>query len=237
MYRLGDGPLVGIEHASERLAWLGYLEGSTPYYDEGVGNAVRAFQQAEGLSADAIAGPATLGRLQERTGGPRITRLLVHHAAGSRLSTAEDVARFHTETRGWSAIAYQWTLRQPHNGLPLLELVAGRAHRGGPWLETPGGHVLGAANLDSVAVCLLGDFHEGSGEPLPPAMRASLVHWLATCCTMWALPPLTSIRGHNEIDGQNTSCPGSFIDMDQIREDVRLVLTVQFGGPRENRNT
>ena len=229
MFQIGDGPLVAIEHASERLAWLGYMEAATAYYDEGMANAVRAFQLAEGLAADAIAGPETLGRLEASTGGRRITKLLVHHAAGSRLSTAEDIERFHTEVRGWSSVAYQWTLRQPHNGLPLLELVSGRPHRGGPWLETPGGHVLGSVNGHSVAICLVGDFDAASGEPLPPAMRASLVHWLATCCTMWNLPPLTAIRGHNEIPGQNTACPGSLVDMDQIREAVRLVLTVRFG--------
>ncbi|WP_435874013.1 cell wall hydrolase [Paenibacillus vandeheii] len=51
----------------EQLSELGYFKaGMTGYYGSITKGAVRKFQQAQGLSADGIAGPATLNRLNKK---------------------------------------------------------------------------------------------------------------------------------------------------------------------------
>ncbi|MEO2207044.1 cell wall hydrolase [Paenibacillus pabuli] len=61
---------VQSEHVlqlQEQLSDLGYFNaGLTGYYGSITKNAVRKFQQAQGLSADGIAGPVTLNRLNKK---------------------------------------------------------------------------------------------------------------------------------------------------------------------------
>lgn len=61
---------VRSEHVlqlQEQLSDLGYFDaGMTGYYGTITKGAVRKFQQAQGLSADGVAGPATLNRLNKR---------------------------------------------------------------------------------------------------------------------------------------------------------------------------
>lgn len=61
---------VRSEHVlqlQEQLSDLGYFDaGMTGYYGSITKGAVRKFQQAQGLSADGIAGPATLNRLNKK---------------------------------------------------------------------------------------------------------------------------------------------------------------------------
>ncbi|MGF9698978.1 cell wall hydrolase [Paenibacillus sp. MABNR03] len=61
---------VQSEHVlqlQEQLSDLGYFyAGLTGYYGSITKSAVRKFQQAQGLSADGIAGPATLNRLNKK---------------------------------------------------------------------------------------------------------------------------------------------------------------------------
>ncbi|WP_339297386.1 cell wall hydrolase [Paenibacillus sp. FSL R5-0623] len=61
---------VRSEHVlqlQEQLSGLGYFDaGMTGYYGTITKGAVRKFQQAQGLSADGVAGPATLNRLNKK---------------------------------------------------------------------------------------------------------------------------------------------------------------------------
>ncbi|PQP82295.1 cell wall hydrolase [Paenibacillus sp. PCH8] len=61
---------VRSEHVlqlQEQLSDLGYFDaGLTGYYGRITKGAVRKFQQAQGLSADGVAGPATLNRLNKK---------------------------------------------------------------------------------------------------------------------------------------------------------------------------
>ncbi|MCP1185556.1 cell wall hydrolase [Paenibacillus sp. 1781tsa1] len=61
---------VRSEHVlqlQEQLSDLGYFDaGMTGYYGSITKSAVREFQQAQGLSADGVAGPATLNRLNKK---------------------------------------------------------------------------------------------------------------------------------------------------------------------------
>lgn len=68
---------VRSEHVlqlQEQLSDLGYFDaGMTGYYGTITKGAVRKFQQAQGLSADGVAGPATLNRLNKRP-KPKVRR-------------------------------------------------------------------------------------------------------------------------------------------------------------------
>ena len=55
---------------------------------------------------------------------------------------------------------------------------------------------------------------------MPPGMHEGLVLLLADLCMRWELEPKDAIRGHREMEGASTECPGRLVDMDLIRAEV-----------------
>lgn len=233
LLRAGDGPSLEVYRLTEMLCSLGYLAGPGDKFSEAVSEAVFGFQLTYGLGADGIVGPMTWGKLTELVGGPRIDSLIIHHTAGSRQNTVEDIDTYHRQMHPtWGGIAYQYALRQHRDGLPLVEIAKGREHDGGPWLGLAGTHVMGEVNSHSVAVVLIGDFDRQAGKPVPEPMYQTLIALLGTWCVAWDLGP-SDIYGHHEVPGNATSCPGDLIDLDRVRLDVGdLLIAIPGRGVR-----
>ena len=221
MLRAGDGPSKSVYRLSEQLCTLGYLADAGAFFGPDVDEAVKGFQRANGLTVDGVYGPASAARLEHEVGGRRVESIIVHHTAGSRTNTAADIDAYHRQVHpSWGGVAYQYVISQPRDGVPLCVLEKGRTHAGGAWLEGPGTHVMGIENARSIAVCVVGDF---SAAPMPGPLYRTLVGLVSTWCSAWDLTS-DDVRGHHEVPGNETSCPGDTIDLDQLRTHVAGVL-------------
>ena len=145
-----------------------------------------------------------------------IKYLVVHHTASGRDATVEEIRDWHVSGRGWRDIGYHWLVRQPE-GTRRAVVHMGRKHNlddvWEPWEY--GAHVRGY-NSESMGIALIGNFAE---ERMPRDMRARLVEHLAFLCVTLGLNPHEAIRGHREMPGASTACPGSF-RLNKLRCDV-----------------
>lgn len=153
-----------------------------------------------------------------------VTHLIVHHSAGTNLANdwaavVRAIWDFHTFTRGWDDIGYNW-LVDP-NGV----IYEGRGE------NLIGAHFCGA-NTNTEGICVLGDF-----TIVPPTIEAvsGLVRWLAWKSCDADLYPidrefhapsgrnLFQVSGHR--DGCATSCPGDafYPLLDEVR-----VATIEY---------
>jgi hypothetical protein len=195
-------------------------------------------------------------RLKDNDGGCErifypLQQLFVHHTAGSNAdpdpyATMRAVYQFHTQTRGWCDVGYNFVVAQDGT------VFEGRWTREfAPW-ETPtsedskgraaaGAHVSGF-NSGSIGVSLMGNFSTGA---VPVAARASLVQVLGWITDRHNLDPeakhdyrnpetgltkrLPVIAGHR--DGGSTDCPGD--NLYRALPSIRKEVAVQIGPGRQ----
>jgi len=72
------------------------------------------------------------------------------------------------------------------------------------------------ANSDGYHICVAGDYRNGS---LTKKLKQALLERIRLNMNMFAIP-VELIIGHNEVYGQNTSCPG--FNVESIRNELRL---------------
>jgi hypothetical protein len=144
----------------------------------------------------------------------RVTHLIVHHTVTNNFApdwpaVVRAIWKFHTFTRGWGDIGYNFLIDQ--NGLVY------EGHLGGD--DVVGTHAAGA-NAGSMGLALLGTFTDTGIDP-PPVMVNKLIDLLAWKADQrsidvfdasnalpgirWGLPHL---MGHRDVYG-TTECPGS----------------------------
>ena len=142
-------------------------------------------------------------------GGRAIRRLVVHHTAGPKSSTVEQIRRMHVKERKFRDIGYHAVI--PGNGT----IQSGRPER------MMGAHAQGA-NADSLGVALSGNFEN---EHPNAAQIDSLVLLLATWCRNYDVSP-DHIHGHRDVGTTATACPGRHLyqQLPAIRARVRRHL-------------
>ena len=124
-----------------------------------------------------------------------VRRLVLHHEAGSSVGRSgwRGIYRFHTRTRGWQDIGYQWgycpSTREFYEGRG-----AGRV----------GAHVQGY-NIGSHGLCVLGDYDRSRPEDHVIADLAAFARWHED----EGHGPGEFTHGHRDL-GQ-TSCPGDHL--------------------------
>ncbi|MEL6535287.1 MAG: N-acetylmuramoyl-L-alanine amidase [Bacteroidota bacterium] len=164
-----------------------------------------------------------------------VGNLIVHHSAGSNTNTnftqvVRDIYVFHTRTRGWSDIGYNYLISQ--NG----DLYLGRDPEGGDQDRVIGAHFCGG-NTGTMGVCLLGDY---TNFTPPDTMLGTLERLLSWKAFKDELDPeatnshrlnsnLGVIAGHR--DGCATECPGqhTYDRLEEMRGRVAQRLGVCSG--------
>lgn len=140
------------------------------------------------------------------------TRITIHHsglyADGSADSAVRHIRSFqrtHVMQRGWGDIGYHFLL----DG-------SGRIYEGRD-LRYQGAHAgNGTANKHNIGVCLLGNFHPGSGERVQrpsEAQVASLERLCRFLCEHLGIDP-KRIYTHKEVHPRGpaaTQCPGAYL--------------------------
>lgn len=120
-----------------------------------------------------------------------ITQLVIHHSAAPAGVDAQRLAQYQVTTRGWPGIGCHF----------LVAADGGIAQTNR--LETVVYHTSGQ-DASSVGIMFAGDFADMPPTPLQLDRGAHLVAWLAQELKI----PNSRIVGHDELPGQQTSCPG-----------------------------
>lgn len=151
-----------------------------------------------------------------------IRYLFVHTAAADIPNVdAAMIDLWHRE-RGWSGIGYHYVILDDRHGTK----ADGTVEVGRPEARS-GAHVRGA-NAASIGICCTG---HGDLRPLTAAQMTSLVRLLADLARRFELTA-DAILGHREVNllaeqgviparyRTSKSCPGTKVDMDEIRAAV-----------------
>ena len=152
-----------------------------------------------------------------------VEHVIIHHADTANFNDPvlemRSIYYFHTITRGWGDIAYNY----------LVDFM-GNVYEGRVGGETAiGGHAEGY-NAGSCGICLMGRFFE---DDITPEMHNAAV-WIAS----WAarnldptasapfhdIPSLPTICGHRDVN--NTTCPGEdfYIRLENVRSEAQRVI-------------
>ena len=130
----------------------------------------------------------------------------------------------HSATHGGSAAAFERNHRARLGGLAYHFIIGngsgtadGAVETGYRWRDQiPGPHTKNQdVNLESIAICLVGDLE--SGTPTKKQM-AALLDLLEKLCREGGIPA-ERIRSHREVDHE-TLCPGRGLPIQGIREAV-----------------
>lgn len=175
-----------------------------------------------------------------RPGGPppaprtgEVLGVAVHHSAtanranGLSLDTARTIFEYQVSARGWQHGGYHYCIRP--NGLveyALDEAVPG-FHAGFVDATDELGLERGQFwNEHYLAVCVLGWFESGraiAGQAIPDRfVRPTEPQWSALVTLVRDLRaryrlPADSVRGHGELRGCRTRCPGTNLDLAALR--------------------
>ncbi len=127
----------------------------------------------------------------------QVNYLAIHHTAAPDTQTPDEIANYHINNNGWGGIGYHFLIDK--NGLVYYvgDISTARAN---------------VANLNEqvIGICLIGNFTQGRA---PTQQQLDSAHKL---CDFFInnYPPLTNVnswdkvRGHKELPGQSTACPG-----------------------------
>jgi N-acetylmuramoyl-L-alanine amidase len=169
--------------------------------------AVKEFQEKNGLKADGIVGPATLAVLLKKSFSLRkskryINELIVHCSATPEGCdyTVEDIRKWH-KSSGWSDIGYHYVIYR--NGT----IVNGRD------VDLVGAHCAkGGHNQHSIGICYIGGVENKPGIPVhlqkPKDTRteAQKMALLSLLIDLKKLYPSATIWGHHDFD-KGKDCP------------------------------
>lgn len=136
--------------------------------------------------------------------GPLITRgafptyVVVHNAAANGV-TALEIDSWH-KSRGFMGIGYHFYVRQD-----------GTIYAGRP-LGVVGAHTLGWNN--EIGVCCEGNF---DSQTSMSSVQLAALKWIISYIKS-KYPTIKYVRGHKEMPGNATSCPGNHFPLSAVRE-------------------
>lgn len=127
----------------------------------------------------------------------QVNYLAIHHTAGPDTQTPTEIANYHVNSNGWGGIGYHFLIAKDGTVFYVGDISLARAN---------------VANLNEqvIGICLIGNFTSGR---VPTAEQYDSAHKL---CEFFIInyPNLSNlnswdvVRGHKELPGQSTTCPG-----------------------------
>ncbi len=127
----------------------------------------------------------------------QVNYLAIHHTAGPDTQTPEEIANYHINNNGWGGIGYHFLIAKDGTVFYVGDISTARAN---------------VANLNEqvLGICIIGNFTQGR---VPSNEQLDSCHEL---CDFFInnYPDLVNVtswdkvRGHKELPGQSTTCPG-----------------------------
>ncbi len=139
----------------------------------------------------------------------RWRHIVVHHS-GTLGGNAESFGAYHlNEKRMENGLAYHFVIGNDRGS------GDGQVEVGRRWLEQlDGGHVHGEElNRVSIGICLVGDFTRRAPTRAQIASLKGLLNHLLKTTRI----PARNVRGHREMQGQSTECPGALPVAEVVR--------------------
>ena len=133
-------------------------------------------------------------------------RFITLHTVGfkGRPIDIKDIEMWHRD-QGWPHVGYHFYIK--YNGIIQKGID----------IEKRGIHVRNN-NTGNIGICFEGN---GDLEPITPHQRVSMRYLINRGLRKEYNIPIKNIRGHNEWPNQNRTCPGSKIDMNEIRDYLK----------------
>ncbi len=140
--------------------------------------------------------------------------IIVHHTA-SDVGDLEYYRRMHMEEHDWPDIAYHFVVDNGNGNTSV-----GQVEESNLWKERSINYStkISYVNYFGIAVVMVGNFDK---HPVPDLQREALVQLLTRLSREYSIPP-ERIVGHREV--WQTHCPGKYLNMVEIREEVRRNL-------------
>ncbi len=133
----------------------------------------------------------------------RVDTLVIHHTDSAMDTTVEEIREWH-RARGFADIGYHWVIR--------FDPAAGWTVEPGRPAAYQGAHVK-SHNDHTIGVVVCGNY---SRLVPPPEVYEFVATVVAGLLRKYALHP-NDVRGHREMYGARTECPGKFFDLDKLR--------------------
>ena len=140
----------------------------------------------------------SFGSLNKR---PVTSRIIIHHSASEDVAAVE-IHQWH-KNRGFSGIGYHYVIRKD-----------GEIERGRP-LDTVGAHAGEAGNIDSVGICIAGNFENYGPEAVQIEALAKLIGYLNDY-----YQKTLSLCRHKDISP--TACPGKNFPWAELQERLTV---------------
>lgn len=118
-----------------------------------------------------------------------INTITVHHSA-SENANAKTIALYHVKDRDWPGIGYHYIIKKDGKALQVNDLKTISYHSSGN-------------NLNSLGVCLIGDFTKTEPTVSQLDTLFKLTQYLAS------ILPLKKVEPHSA--QSNTACPGDYL--------------------------
>lgn len=131
----------------------------------------------------------------------QVNYLAIHHSAGPDTQTPQQIANFHIQSNGWGGIGYHFLVAKDGTVYYVGDIGTARAN---------------VANLNEqvIGICLIGNFMDGN-LPSPEQLDSTkkLCNFLINFPALSNIDSWDNIRGHKELPGQSTTCPGDSWDL------------------------
>jgi len=127
----------------------------------------------------------------------QVKYLAIHHSASPDNQTPVEIANYHINNNGWGGIGYHFCIAKNGEVFYVGDISTARAN---------------VANLNEqvIGICLIGNFTSGnvpSGEQLDSAHQLC-DFFINNYPDLSNVSSWDSVKGHKELPGQSTTCPG-----------------------------
>ena len=131
------------------------------------------------------------------------SEITLHHAASAMNATAQDFNRYHRSEKGWPRIGYHFVIDRSGNIFQVNPVDAYSYHNG-------------YNNKAAIGLCMV-----GNNDDYPPtAKQVKATKYIIR--SLSRAYGIKFLRGHKELPGATTACPGKYNDLDAWRQSVGL---------------
>lgn len=125
----------------------------------------------------------------------QVNYLAIHHTAAPDTQTPDEIANFHIQSNGWGGIGYHFLISKQAVVYYVGDISTARAN---------------VANLNEqvIGICLIGNFTDSEPTQKQIDSIRKLCQYLIDQPRLSNLKSFDSLKGHKELPGQATPCPG-----------------------------